>query len=395
MKSRPSTITLIDPFVIPVSPKTTWILLMVHFGDGIVGYGEATRFGAEEAVLLEVGLAKQLLEGKAHSVPGEALNALKMAHASEARLIVMRALEQAFLDALARRCGVPLAFVLGGPERREVSVYANINRGIVDRSPEGFASRAREVVAEDGYRAVKIAPFDGLDWSRCDAATGSRTLRAGIARIEAVREAVGPDVDLMVDCHWRLSSAMAKVALRELDPCRLFWFEDPLKDDASDAPAARALRSFANDRGVRIAGGEAVASMPEARDLIARGAYDAILPDLRWTGLRTGLSILELAAASGIEVSLHNPVGPVLDLVSVQVAAALPSFLILERQVRESPIFEELRGSVAPIADGKIALPSEAGIGASPARDVLARRDDPNHTRRATFSGMAGAGRDA
>ena len=76
----------------------------------------------------------------------------------------------------------------------------------------------------------------------------------------------------------------------------------------------------------------------------ARGAYDAILPDLRWTGLRTGLSILELAAASGIEVSLHNPVGPILDLVSVQVAAALPSFLILERQVRESPLFEELRG---------------------------------------------------
>jgi galactonate dehydratase len=395
MQGQSATIDLIEPFVIPVSQKTTWIILAVRFGDGTVGYGEATRFGAEEVVLAEVGLARQLLEGQPLAVPGEALKALRMAHSSEPRLVVARALEQAFLGALAHRSGVPLAHLLGGPERRSVPVYANINRGIADRSPEGFASRAKAVVTEAGYRAIKIAPFDGLDWARCDPATASRLLFAGIARIQAVREAIGPDLDLLVDCHWRLSPVMAKTVLREIASCGLFWFEDPLRDEAFDGPTARALRSFANDRGVRIAGGETLSTIAGARDLIQRGAYDAILPDLRWTGIRSTLSMLDLAAASGMEVSLHNPVGPVLDLVSIQVAAALPSFLILERQVGETPLFDEIRGSAPAIVEGSIVLPSEPGLGPPLAREALERSADPTFSRSATFAGTAGAGPDA
>jgi galactonate dehydratase len=395
MRGTLATISLIEAFVVPVSAKTTWMFLAIRLGDGTVGYGEATRFGAEEAVLAEVGLARRLMEGQSLAVPGEALAALRMAHGSEARLTVTRALEQAFLDALARRSDMPLAFLLGGPERRSVSVYANINRGIADRSPAGFAAQAKAVVSEEGYRAVKIAPFDGLDWSRCDPASASRLLSTGISRIQAVREAVGPDIGLLVDCHWRLSPAMAKTVLRETESCGLFWFEEPLRDDAYDGATARALRSFANDRGVRVAGGEKLSSLAQARDLIQRGAYDAFLPDLRWTGIRSGFSILELAAASGIEVSLHNPVGPVLDLVSIQMAAALPAFLILERQVRETPLFDEIRGTRASLVDGAVALPLEAGIGSPPVRPVLERAADATFTRPATFAGLAGAGPDA
>jgi galactonate dehydratase len=395
MRSSDATISQIEAFQVPVSAKTTWIILSVRLGDGTIGYGEATRFGAEEAVLAEVEQARRLLEGKAHAIPGEALAAFRMAHASEARLSVTMALEQALFDAIARHSGMPLSVLLGGPERRAVPVYANINRGIADRSPAGFAAQARAVVTEDGYRAVKIAPFDGLDWSRCDTAAASRLLGAGIDRIQAVREAIGPDRLLLVDCHWRLSPVMARTVLRETESCRLFWFEDPLREDAFDAATARSLRGFANDRGIRVAGGEAVSSLSEARDLIDRGGYDAFLPDLRWTGIRSGLSILELAAASGIEASLHNPVGPVLDLVSIQVAASLPSFLILERQVRETPLFDEIRGAGAVLEEGAVVPPLEPGFGAPPSRQALERAACNTPARSATFAGMAGAGRDA
>jgi galactonate dehydratase len=107
------------------------------------------------------------------------------------------------------------------------------------------------------------------------------------------------------------------------------------------------------------------------------------------------MSILELAAASGVEVSLHNPVGPVLDLVSIQMAAALPSFLILERQVRETPLFEEIRGARAPLVEGAITLTREPGIGPAPPRAVLERAASTALTRTATFAGLAGAGPDA
>jgi galactonate dehydratase len=188
---------------------------------------------------------------------------------------------------------------------------------------------------------------------------------------------------------------MARTVLRETESCRLFWFEDPLREDAFDAATARALRSFANDRGVRVAGGEAVSTLSEARDLIDRGGFDAFLPDLRWTGIRSGVSILELAAASGIEASLHNPVGPVLDLVSIQVAASLPSFLILERQVRETPLFDEIRGVRAALEDGAVIPPPEPGFGAPPSRQMLERAARTSLARNATFAGMAGAGPDA
>jgi galactonate dehydratase len=380
----------------PVSDKTVWILLELSFEGGFSGWGEATLAGAEEAVLAEICHANILLAGKTLAGPADALAALRTANAAEPRMIVMRAVEQALLDAMARKAGLSLAALLGGPERRTVPVYANINRGIADRSPAGFAARAREVVTEEHYRAIKIAPFDGLNWAKCDHSAGQRLLEAGIARIAAVKEAIGRQAALLVDCHSRLSPVMARTVLREAGEDGLYWLEEPLDELAFDPHTARALRSFANDRGIRIAGGEQLGSMEAARDFLAHGACDAILPDIRWTGIRTGMAMLELAAASGVGVSLHNPVGPVLDGVSVQVAAALPSLLILERQVRESPLFDAVRGGSQALVNGAIAIDSGApGIGFEPDRTVLERCARETFNRPASLAGMPGAGRNA
>lgn len=389
------TIQSIAAFTVPVSDKSVWIMIELRLEGGPSGWGEATLSGAEEAVLAELRHANTLLAGKTLAGPGEALAVFRMAHASQPRVIVMRAVEQALLDALARKSGLSLAALLGGPERRAVPVYANINRGISDRSASGFAERARAVVTEEHYRAIKIAPFDGLDWSRCDHATGMRLLAAGIERIAAVREAIGAKAALLVDCHSRLSPVMARTVLREAGDDGLYWLEEPLDEEAFDPHTSRALRGFANDRGIRIAGGEHLDSMEGARDFLARGTCDAILPDIRWTGIRTGMAMLELAAASGVGVSLHNPVGPVLDCISIQVAAALPCFLILERQVRESPLFDAVRGGQQGLVDGAIAIGDALGFGPEPDRSVLDRCTREGFNRPASLAGMAGAGGDA
>lgn len=161
-----------DVAVIEVSAKTTWIVLRVGLSDGTQGFGEATRFGAEEAVLAEAALARSFIVDKDHSLPAGALAALRMAHGSDARNAVANAVEQALIDAMARRAGVAVGPYLGGTYRSSVPAYANINRGTLDRSPAGFAERARSIAAEHGYAAIKIAPFDGLDWRRCGARDG-------------------------------------------------------------------------------------------------------------------------------------------------------------------------------------------------------------------------------
>lgn len=376
---------------VAVSAKTTWLFVRVDL-DGAAGHGEATAFGSEASVvaLLEA-LAAHVAERAADGAPlspAETMQAFASRHASDARRAAASAVEQALLDAMARRADLPLAVMLGGGRDAPIRVYANINRSVSDRSPDGFAARARAVVAE-GYRAVKIAPFDGYVWN----SNAERPLLdAGLARIGAVHDAVGRDVDLMVDCHGRFDLATARLVLRECEAAAPYWIEDPVEVHRMSPDAQRALRGAAHDAGIRIAGGEALVDLVDTRRLLDAGGHDVILPDLRLTGVRTGMAMLALAGAYGVGASLHNPVGPVLDAVSRHAAAALPGFLVLERQVGESDLGRKLAGETAPV-DGVIGLGEGAGTGLTLDEDVLAQSSRTPETT-LTFAGMAGAGPD-
>lgn len=385
----------LDAHLVSVSPKTTWIVLCARLDDGTLGWGEATDFGNEAAVLDEVALLHAALADAQPPLLAPALALLQGRQVSQARNVVRNAFEQALLDAEARRAGLPLARLLGGPHRSAVPVYANINRGIADRSPAGFAARAAEVVAS-GYRAIKIAPFDGFRWHETTGRDGRARVDAGLARIFAVRDAIGPDIDLLVDCHSRFDPAAAAVAVDALAPANLFWLEDVL-DDCFGAPESRAIRSRAHRAGFRIAGAETIATLPHLLAFLADGGTDAVLPDLRLTGIRNGMAMCAAAAALGQFVSLHNPVGPILDAVSCHVAAALPDFLILERPVGETPLWTELRGDAARLADGAAVLDAGDGLGLTPRADLLRRHagERPPPGRKLSFKGMAGAGHDA
>jgi galactonate dehydratase len=393
--AKSSDITGLDAWMVRVSDKTTWIFIRLRMTDGIEGWGEATRFGAEGAVMAEVDLARTLIVDRDLPLPAGALSVLQMAQASDARNAVIHAIEQALIDAMAQRAGLCAAALLGGPYRLSLPCYANINRGTLNRSPQGFAERARTISTEHGYSAIKIAPFDGLNWAKVSPREGRNLLQAGINRILAVREAIGPDALLMVDCHWRLSPVMALDVLHETEAARLFWLEDTLDENAFSPVDLRRLRQAANTRGIRTAGGEKAATLAQMRALLDAGGSDVVLPDLRVTGIRNGMTMLNLAAASGVEVSLHNPAGPVLDAISLQVAAALPAFLILEGQAGESPKFDEISGGPRAILNGERPLPRAPGSGIKPRLEATAGgQQQIAPAKVASFAGMAGAGPD-
>jgi L-alanine-DL-glutamate epimerase-like enolase superfamily enzyme len=114
---------------------------------------------------------------------------------------------------------------------KDGSIYVHsLNRGIQWRTPEGFAAHARGAIA-DGFSAVKIAPFDDVAlYGDTGRMIDTVLLDAGLARIAAVREAIGPDADLMVDCHWRLHRAAAEAVLRATEPLRMYWLECPVPE---------------------------------------------------------------------------------------------------------------------------------------------------------------------
>lgn len=338
---------------VPVTPATTW--LFVSLGDGEqTGWGEATLAGQERAVTdLSNALPKHIRETDLgslpfHSLPNAALSS---------------ALRQAYADLSARNAGLALSDTLGGTVRRNIGVYANINRCTVDRSPAGMAASASHALAR-GHVAIKIAPFDEVrpNLARADM---TRAMELGLERIQAVRMAIG-DRRLMVDCHWRFDIPGAETLIDAVAGLRLHWIECPIAESEDAIPALKALRARANSQDIRLAGLETAILQDGFTPYLSAGAYDVMMPDVKYCGgPQEMLVISALMARSRVEFSPHNPSGPICHAHSLHVCAALPECGLLETQFAETPFFDSLVEHALPQPDqGQVALPDKrSGLG--------------------------------
>ena len=347
---------------INVTPRTNWCFLEVQTEDGLTGIGECTLSGQELLLAAEVSrLASQLV-----GVDARQRNRLVRVHAHApgglVAATVVSALDQALTDLAAQRAGQPLHLLLGGALREPIALYANINRGADPRSPEGFAAAARRAVAE-GFRALKLAPFEPLVWEDGHADANLDAYGSGLARIAAVREAVGPRIDVMVDAHWRFSPGGAAGLIRDLAEFNLYWLECPIAE-ANRSEIAR-LRGLANQRGMRLAGAESLAGLAAYRPVVDAGCYDVLMPDVKHAGgLEEIRRIAALAQTAGVEVAPHNPTGPICHAHSVHLCSVIPNFLFLEVQLGETEAFFDLvEGADLRFQRGMAPLPQAPGLG--------------------------------
>jgi galactonate dehydratase len=282
-----------------------------------------------------------------------------------AEFAVVSALDQAAWDLDARQHGVTVAAALGPILRDRIPVYANVNRGIALRTPQGFATQARRAIA-DGFDAIKIAPFDEVELYG-DTAANLETwkLEPGLARIAAVREAIGPDVQLMVDCHWRLNRAAAETVLRAVEGQQLYWLECPVPEKPELLSTIREVRSAANARGVRLAGCEEMSLVAGFAPFLDAGCYDVMMPDAKYVGgLREMLRVADALRAHGVAFSPHNPSGPVCHAASLHVCAVASSLHRMEMQYAETRLFDDLvDGALPRAAGGYVAVPTAPGLG--------------------------------
>lgn len=347
--------------VAEVTPKTRWIFVEIETQAGVRGVGEATLGGQEGAVIAAVADLAQgvfaMADASASTLPPRDLPNLPRAAA-------WSALDQALWDVEARRRGVSLAEALGGARRRQIPVYANINRRTLDRSPAGFAASARDALAAR-HESFKIAPFDEAT-AEARAGAGLRSaVEPGLERIAAVRQAIGPNRRLMVDCHWRLNEAVTQHVIRVAASLGVHWVECPLPETPETIPALARLRRLANSLGVLLAGCEMEIGVHGFAPFIDAGAYDVLMPDAKYVGgLGEMLSLAERMHAAGVAFSPHNPTGPVCHAVSLHVSAAVASLHSLETQFDETPMFDALAAApFRPVDAGATALPEADGIG--------------------------------
>src|SRR5262245_9296518 len=192
------------------------MFVQVETDGGLVGLGEAARGGdgREVAAAMRQQVLPRVL-GRDPRDTGALFAELRpVGLASRAGSFAVSALEQALWDLAGQAAGQPIWRLLGGRLRERLWAYASITRATADRSPAGVAASARAAVA-DGFRALKLAAFDDVP-VRQETAEAYAGIERGIERLHAVREAVGPEVQVMVDCHARFTTAWAIRVARRL-----------------------------------------------------------------------------------------------------------------------------------------------------------------------------------
>jgi len=278
------------------------------------------------------------------------------------------AIEQAMWDLAGRALGVPTYTLFGGKVRDSMPVYANINRATNPRTPDGFAAAARRAVG-DGFRAIKAAPFDGFPAPGSPGSQIDAAVDAGIAAVVAMRAAVGPEVDIMVDCHSFFDVDRAVAVARRLEPQRLTWYEEPVAPE-------RVEDTLAIKRRIRqpMSGGEVLFGVAGFAPLVQRHAVDVIMPDVKHCGGLLELTRIAAAAdAEGVTVSPHNPSGPISMAASVQVAAGMRNFNVLELQYGEVAWRGELLTPPERFVNGRITVSDRPGFGIT-LNDAAVRR---------------------
>lgn len=362
--------------VLHVSARTNWSFLRAEMDSGFVGWGECSLNGWETLQREYCQQWAAELTGRTILTVADAESSCALHLHSPGGLVehsVKSATEQALLDAMAQRDGVPLWQLLGAPQRSSVEVYANINRATQPRSPEGFAASAKHAVAE-GFRAIKLAPFDGVLPGNAETGHGAPLIATALARIRAVREAVGVDVKLMVDCHWRLTPKTSRNVLDALREVKLHWLECPISEQPQCHADIRAIREYANAQDVRLAGAEMQSDVEGFRPFIERGLYDTIMPDAKYCGGIGALRrIAGLAAKHGVQTAPHNPTGPMCNFASLHACIAGIGCDFLELQVGESELFTSAVAGASPSFErGQYRAPERAGLGAALDANVLA-----------------------
>lgn len=386
----------------PEQPNALWVEVVTDSGH--IGLGE-TWYGVEavEAVVHTVG-ARYLLGRDPGLITAhqQALLTLWSRKGSGAEARAASAVDIALWDLMGRVRGLPLHRMVGGAVRDSVPAYVTCVGPGYQRQPltvgdplygptvpggryeDLWATRhapgdlARELV-DEGYPTMKVLPFDATLGYGAGDLVRHRDLRDGLAALSAMRDAVGDDIEIAVECRgrWNVPSAVRLArALETSAPC---WLEDPVRNES-----AAALAQVRRSTGIPIAAGESLGSSFRHVELVQADAVDVLLTDVSWNGgVTEALKVVDLAAAHLLPAGLHDCTGPVGLATSTHLALARPAVFAQEvvRGYVHGWYREAVRG-LPELRDGRLWRDDTPGHGVTLAPDFLARPGTT--TRRST-----------
>jgi galactonate dehydratase len=358
-------ISKVEHFVLG-TPWRDLTYVRVTTDEGLTGVGETRMLGHTQALI------GYLAEASTNHIIGSdpfdiesLVNRMKHGDYGRVGEIAMSGIatvEMACWDIVGKALGQPVWRLLGGKVRDNVKAYAN-GWYTVERTAEEFHEAARRVV-ERGYRALKFDPFGPGMWE-----LEPQERRRSVELVEAVRDAVGPDVEILVEMHGRFAPSEAIRIARLIEPYAPSWIEEPVPPEN-----LKALSKVAEAVSLTVATGERIHDRTEFRELFELQAADVIQPDIGHLG---GISEVRKLAATAethyVLVAPHNVGGAVLTAANLHLAACTPNFKIQEHF---NDFADEHVKQAAPglpeVIDGYFSLPTAPGLGVELDTDYIA-----------------------
>ncbi len=347
-------ITSIKTFVVDAF-RANYVFVKVFTDEGLTGVGEGTVEMRELTVASAINELERYLVGKDPFQTDLHLEMMSRDSYWRTGVFIRSALsavDAALLDIKGKALGVPVYELLGGKQRDSVPCYANAWFSGA-RTPEEFAAKAKLAV-KAGFKALKWDPFGSayLNQSREE-----RNLAMDI--VAAVREAVGRNVDLMIEGHGRFNVPTSIAIAKDLVPFDPFWFEEPVPPESIDALAAVRRKSP-----VAIASGERYYEPVRFFELIEKEAADYLQPDISHVGgISEAKRIAGIAHARYLPIAPHNPLGPIANAMTLQIAASIPNFAVLETMMNDVAWRGEVVSENVNFKNGNMIIPTAPGLG--------------------------------
>ncbi len=363
-------ITRLTTFLVP--PR--WCFLKIETDEGIVGWGEPVLEGRAQTVAAAVEELADYLVGKDPRNIEDHWTVLYRGgfyRGGGVHMSALAGIDQALWDIKGKALGVPVSDLLGGNVRDKIRVYSWIGG---DR-PAETARQARDAV-DRGFTAVKMNGTEEMQF-----VDSFDKVERCLQNVAAVREAVGPHVGIGVDFHGRVHRPMAKVLIKELEPYKLMFIEEPVLSEHHEA-----LKEIARISSTPIALGERLYSRWDFKRVLQEGYADIIQPDPSHSGgITETRKIASMAEAYDVALALHCPLGPIALAANLQLDAVCYNAFIQEQSLgihynQENDLMDYVSNpEVFAYQDGMVAIPRGPGLGIEVNEDYVRERAQQGH----------------
>jgi galactonate dehydratase len=344
----------------------SYVFVQVDTDAGLTGWGEITTYPgtiANRTILAALHELGGFLENEdplnIEAIWHKVLRAFTYVGTRGATTALLGGIDIALWDIKGKVLGVPIYEMLGGAVRTTIPLYTHFQHA---RTVDGMVENAcREV--ERGSRAIKTDPFmaaSGLHTERyVDGMIDKAVENTGVAMIEGIRDAVGPDVEVLIDAHALYNVPTAVRLANRLAPCAITWFEEPCPPESYDA-----LEQVRLQVRTPISVGERLYTRFEFLPVLTRHLADYVMPDVTWTGGISELKkIATLAETFYVPISPHDAAGPVNMMAGAHVMMSVPNFYRLEAPRVNLQCYNDLLEEPLEVHDDALIVPRAPGLG--------------------------------